>query len=160
MMWNDTHPTSNFLPRKPPPPRPSWRESNSYGLTPTPAGCKRNISDSTRAQITVDIVCALGMFHFVHSLPLSTSTSNSVACRCSHVTDGYFNNESTLFCTSQIHHLPHSYSSNTSRYLHWLANEPSRNKPAQTAFGPWYVIGLFIKFLISFYEINCFSSFF
>ena len=77
-------------------------------------------------------------------------------------TDGYFNDESTLCCISQIHNLPHSCTSNNSRYLHWLENEPLRNHPLTKAasFGPWYVIGL-IKFIISFYGLtNCVSSFF
>ena len=76
MTWNDPHPTSKSQTRKPFPPRPdrNYHEANiiPIGPTPTPSGCKRNISDSTRAQMIYAFVYTLGMFLYVHFLPQVT----------------------------------------------------------------------------------------
>ena len=57
MTWNDPHPTSKSQPRKPAPPCPDRNRHESQrlpyavttliptGPTPTPTGCKQNISD-------------------------------------------------------------------------------------------------------------------
>ena len=61
MTWNDSHPTTtgqiHSFPSR-------WAINNA---SPIPVPCKRNISDSTRAQLR-PIVWVLGMFHFVHFL--------------------------------------------------------------------------------------------
>ena len=99
MTWNNPHPTSKPQQRKPPSSsrqEPPWR--NSTGPPPTPTDCKRNFLDSTWAQMTDTIVCALGMFLCVHLLP-------QLLFRIWVITNGKYHHETYLATHTHITHL-------------------------------------------------------